>query len=422
MRKYTIVLSFIILFLGLPDPAAFGQSRHGGEKNIKKANQRKPEAPSETESGKQKPVFSNETIEETIDTPENDDDIISIDTNLVTIPVRVLDRGGRFVSGLDKKDFTVFEDKAQQEIAYFSNEQNPFTVALILDMSYSSKFKIDEIQQAALQFVTELRPADKIMVLSFDEELHVLCEPTNDRKIINSAIVKTQISTGTSLYEAVDFVINQRLNKLEGRKAIVLFTDGVDTTSRASNDRKNVQDALELDALIYPIFYDTFADVQAIENGKIKIEDPNQFPQTTPPIGGGGIPTGRTNKNPFPFPIPTGTIGGSRRGTQTQTQTQTTRFPGSGTTKEEYVKAEEYLNEMALRTGGRLYEATSANSLTQAFSNIASELREFYSIGYYPSEDKEAGKRRSIKVRVDRPKVAVNARSSYIVKKKTDKK
>lgn len=418
MKKYTIVFCLIILCLSFPNFDTFGQSRHGVEKDIKKANQRKPETSAETEGNKQKPVFSNETIEEVVDTPESDDDIISIDTNLVTIPVRVLDRNGRFVSGLDKKDFTVFEDKTQQEIAYFSNEQKPFTVALVLDMSYSSKFKIDEIQQAALQFVTELRPADKIMVLSFDEELHVLCEPTNDRKIINSAIIKTQISTGTSLYEAVDFVINQRLNKIEGRKAIVLFTDGVDTTSRTSNDRRNIQDALELDALIYPIYYDTFADVQAIENGKIKIEDPNQFPQTTPPIGGGGIPTGRTNKNPFPFPLPTATIGG--RGTQTQTQT--TRFPGSGTTKEEYVKAEEYLNEMALRTGGRLYEATSASTLTQAFSNIASELREFYSIGYYPNEDKEAGKRRSIKVRVDRPKVAVNARSSYIVKKKADKK
>lgn len=402
---------------------AFAQSRHGDNKNVKKANQRTSEIDekknsADNENPRQKPTFVNEEIEEINENAETDDDIISIDTNLVTIPVRVLDRDGRFISGLSKEDFKVFEDKTEQEIAYFSNEEKPFTVALVLDMSYSSTFKIDEIQQAALQFVTELRPADKVMVLSFDEEIHILCEPTSDRKIINSAIVKTQISTGTSLYEAVDFVINKRFNKIEGRKAIVLFTDGVDTTSRSSNDSKNLRDASEFDALIYPIHYDTFADVQAIENGQGTISQPNNLPQTTPPIGGGTIPTSG-NKNPFPFPIPTGTVGGGRQ----TSGTQVSRIPSSsGTTREEYKRAEEYLDDMALRTGGRVYEAVGAGGLTKAFSKIASELREFYSLGYYPNEDAEAGKRRAIKVRVNREKVAVKARSSYIVKKKAEKK
>lgn len=412
MKKFAIIISLFALFLSF-SLVAFGQANRGGVKNAKKANKRKIEKP--TPTPKPKPTFSNESngkiIEESV---ENDDDVISIETNLVTLPVRVLDRNGRFVSGLKKEDFKVFEDKIEQEVAYFSNEQKPFTVALVLDMSYSSTFKIDEIQQAALQFVTELRPADKVMVLAFDEELHVLCEPTNERNIINSAIVRTRISTGTSLYEAVDFAINKKLNKIDGRKAIVLFTDGVDTTSRTSNDLRNLRDASELDALVYPIHYDTFADVQAIESGKIRIEDPNKLPQTTPPIGGGRIPTSGT-KSPLPFPIPTGTVGGGGsqpRGIPT----------GGGTTKREYEHGEKYLKDMALRTGGRVYKAASAAGLNLAFSKIASELREFYSLGYYPDEDKKSGKRRKIKVRVNRKKVAVKSRNSYIVKKRAEKK
>ena len=406
MKKNAITLCLAIICLSLLNLNGLAQSRRGGNKDLKKSNKRKPEPP------KTKPTFVNDKSKDTIETFETDDDIISVDTTLVTIPVRVLDRNGRFISGLKQEDFKVFEDKNEEEIAYFSNEQKPFTVALVLDMSYSSTFKIDEIQQAALQFINQLRPEDNVMVLSFDEELHVLSEPTNDRKALRSAIVKTQISTGTSLYEAVDFVINKRFNKIEGRKAVVLFTDGVDTTSATSDDRRNLRDASELDALIYPIRYDTFADVQAIERGKIRVNDPNSPSQTTPPIGGGSIPTGK-KKSPLPFPIPNVSIGGSSQSVGIPT--------GGGTTLKEYKKAAEYLDEMAVRTGGRVYEAKGTGGLNRAFSKIASELREFYSLGYYPSDEKKAGKRRKIKVKVNLKKVAVKARSSYIVKSKKNK-
>mgnify|MGYP000701732416 CR=1 FL=1 len=371
--------------------------------NNKKANKR----PQET---KKKPEFVNDVIDESIET---DDEILNVDTDLVTVPVRVLDRQGRFLSGLEKKDFNIFEDKLPQEITYFSNEQKPFTVALVLDMSYSSVFKINEIQQAALTFVSELRPQDKVMVVSFDEYLHILCEATSDRKTIEQAIIKTQIASGTSLYQAVDFVINQRLSKVNGRKAIVLFTDGVDTTSKESNDLKNLRDAYELDSLIYPISYDTYADVQAIQSGKVIIQDPQA--KTTTTANGGRIPTGTNRtKSPLPFPLPTGTVGTGRAPRRS--------IPGSGTSKEEYVRAEKYLDQMAKRTGGRVYEANNPATLTRAFSKIASELREFYSLGYYPSEEKAAGKRRRIKVKVNKPKVAVKARDSYVVRKKKAKK
>ncbi len=398
LMKKTLILIFLFCFASI---GIFAQANRGTVNNDKKANKRADE---ETTKSKEKPKFANEIDESAV----TDDEILNIDTKLVTIPVKVTDRNGRFVGGLTKEDFSVEEDKIGQEIAYFQNEQKPFTVALVLDMSYSTTFKIDEIQQAALTFITQLRSNDKVMVVSFDGEFYILCEPTNDRKTIEQAIIKTRIGSGTSLYETVDFVINKRFDKIAGRKAIVLFTDGVDTTSRRANDGDNLRDALELDTLIYPIQYDTFKDVQAIQNKSVIVQPPTI--RTTPTANGGSIPTGQP-KSPFPFPLPTGTIGtGNRSGTPPRS------MPGSGTSVEDYKKADEYLEEMAMRTGGRIYKANSIENLSNAFSNIAGELREFYSLGYYPNDKKETGKQRKIKVRVNRKGVAVRARESYVVK------
>lgn len=343
---------------------------------------------------------------------EDSGEVISVDTKLVTIPVRILDRKNRFIGGLVKENFTIFEDHVQQEVAYFTNEAQPFTVALVLDMSYSTTFKIEEIQNAAIAFIDQLRPEDKVLVISFDEEVHMLCEATSDRKRIYRAIRSTKIATGTSLYEAVDLTMNSRLRSIKGRKAIVLFTDGVDTTSRTSHDLENLRDASELDALIYPVRYDTFADVQSLKNrvpvplpgglelpGGIKLPDSINLPRS------GRKPEPRNTPQNDPYPSP-------------QTRPSTDPTGQKGTTVEEYQFAEEYLNQLAMRTGGRMHLASTFGNLNAAFTKIASELREFYSLGYYPKDEGQPGKTRRIKVKVDQPNVAVRARDSYVVAKK----
>ena len=383
-------IAILLLFFCFNLSAAFAQSSRSvkSEEN-KKANKRPAATPTpkaETTENSQEVIPGDSIIDDT--------DVIEVATEIVTFPVKVLDRKGRFVSGLHKENFKVFEDKTEQEIAFFNNEQQPFTVALVLDMSYSATFKIDEIQAAAIAFIDQLRKDDKIMVVSFNEEVIVLTEPTSDRQKIYSAIRQTRVGSGTSLYEAVDFVVNQRLKKINGRKAIVLFTDGVDTTSRRAHDLSNLRDVEETDALVYPIHYDTFADVQRMKNQTVIVPptQPNPIPSSTP--------------NPFPFPIPTGGIG----------------TPGSrGTSAEDYRKAEEYLNDMANRTGGRIYEANTTVNLNRAFSPIAAELREFYSIGYYLPESAKPGEKRRVKIKVDKENVSVKARESYAVGKKVKK-
>lgn len=391
------------LFLLLLTAVVFAQARRPVPPDAPaKANKRDPQAavtPKPTPTPADENTTNIEAVQPAVDTSADsatdEKDVIRVDTELVTVPVKVTDRSGRYAVGLTKDNFKLFEDGKEQEIAYFSNVEEPFTVALVLDMSYSSTFKIGEIQQAAIAFINQLHPKDKVMVVSFDEEVHVLSEPTNDRRVLQAAIRGTQIASGTSLYEAVDFVINKRLKKINGRKAVVLFTDGVDTTSRRASDFNNLSDAYELDALIYPIEYDTYADVQAMKNKPVS-------------TGGTGLPTipdmPSNNKSPLPFPVPS--VG----------------MPsGQGTDAESYRKAHDYLDGLATRTSGRVYQASTPSALTYAFSNIAAELRQIYSLGFYPAEEKE-GKTRKLKVRVNVKDLAVQSRESYVVKKKDKNK
>jgi VWFA-related protein len=322
---------------------------------------------------------------------EDDDEVIRIETNLVTFPVSVLDRDGRFISGLQKQDFQIFDNGVQQKIDSFGSVEVPFTVVLLLDVSPSTQYKIDEIQDAAITFVNQLRRDDKVIVMSFDERVRVLSSATNNRYVLRDAIRQAAFGDGTSLYEAVDLVINQQLRNIEGRKAVVLFTDGVDTTSRRATYQSTVRETEEVDALFYPIRYNTYAGMQSGNGG-------GTFPQRR--SGGGtlgdliGIILGGGNIQ----------IGGGN-------------YPsgGAGSTRAEYETGRRYLEELARNSGGRIFEADTTYNLDAAFSGIAEELRRQYTIGYYPETIGQKGERRQIRVRVKRPNLVVRAKNSYIV-------
>ncbi len=305
----------------------------------------------------------------------NEADVIKVETNLVTIPVSVSDRDGSYVPSLGEQNFKIFEDGVEQKIEYFGTSDKPFTVVLLIDVSPSTSYKIEEIQAAAAAFVEQLLPHDKVMVIEFDSSVHVLTEPTGDREQIHKAIRKTGFGNGTALYEAVEYSIRKRLGKIEGRKAVVLFTDGVDTTSSGASYMSTLQDAEESDAVIYPIYYNTFLQNMGIGGGN--------GPMTTSPTL--GIP---------------GQIGIG----------QTRRI------SEAYANGRTYLTQLAQLTGGRVFRAESTTrGLSAAFESIAEELRRQYVLGYYPQNVGSPGDRKGIRVRVNRPKLVIRSRDSYIV-------
>ena len=334
-----------------------------------------------------------EPSQDPINGPEEVDagDVIRVSTTLVTIPVSVTDRDGRYIPNLRKEDFRLWEDGVQQDVAFFASVDKPFSLVLMLDTSGSTRFRLEDIQDAAISFVNQLRPDDRVMVVSFDDQVRVLTEFTSDRYRLRDAIRRTHAGNGTRLYDAVDLVMNQRLNSVDGRKAIVLFTDGVDTTSRQASYASNVRDAEELDALIYPVQYDTYSDQGG--GGSVG-SGSGRWPNSNADILGqilGGI-------------FRKGGGSGGRGG----------GGGGVGNSKREYDVANRYLHELADRTGARSYEADSTQNLSYAFAQIAEELRRQYSLGYYPKTPAQAGQRRQIKVRVNQPSLAVRTRDSYV--------
>jgi VWFA-related protein len=320
-------------------------------------------------------------------------DIVRVDTALVSVPVSVVDRQGHFIPNLKKEDFSVFENGVEQSIAYFEPADKPFTVALVLDTSASTHFHLWEIKEAAIAFASQLRPQDRVLVVSFNDQVLLLTEATNDLNVVTT-VIQTYATTGSStrLYDAVDLVIKERLNKIKGRKAIVLFTDGVDTSSYQATYEGTLREAEELDALIYPIQYDTSDYRQAMQ-------------------GAGNVTVvSRTSSWPFPGRSSSQVIysGPANGGIQ---------MPG--TSQADYDRADKYLHALADKTGARLYQANDPSQLAKAFSGIAEELRRQYSLGYYPQNSTEpsadqSGDRRHIRVRVHRPNLAVRARDSYV--------
>ena len=291
----------------------------------------------------------------TLTTTSGEEYIITISTDLVTVPVSVYDRNGMYVAGLQRSDFKVFEDGKEQEISYFAATETPFTVYLVIDTSFSTEYKISEIQQAAIAFIDQLQPQDKVGIIEFDGNITVLADATNDRQRLYKAIRKADFGYGTSLYRAVDFVLKKKLADVTGRKAVVLFTDGVNTTSNKYTFDATLDLAEESDTPFFVVYYDTFASVQ---RSSVSL--------------------------------------------------------ASGTTAAEYAVGRKYLSDLSAYTGGRVYQPEAVpGGLQAAFESIALELRRQYSLGFTPADDARTG-RRQIRVRVDRPGLTIRARDSYV--------
>jgi VWFA-related protein len=349
----------------------------------------------QTESQQQKPPLKKPSHEPSApgerEAPAADDEAtIKVETTLVAIPVSVLDRNGRYIPHLTKRDFHVYEDGVEQEIAEFTSVEEPFHVVLLLDTSGSTRFKIDEIQRAAIAFIEELKPRDQVMIVSFDNQVYIDSEFTDDRARLRRAIYRTRTGGATKLYDAVDLVITERLDHVQGRKAIVLFTDGVDTSSRLASARSSLERVEESGALVYPIQYDTE-------------EDTTIFGRR-----GGNLPPPIID----PWPLPRSPRSGRRRWPFDSLVNP--QFPRGGRGGPEvYERASRYLRDLAERSGARLYHADTIGNLPQAFSLVAEELRHQYALSYYPTNTARDGTYRRIRVRVNQPDLAVRARAGY---------
>jgi Ca-activated chloride channel family protein len=325
-----------------------------------------------------------------------DDDVVRLESTLVNIPLLVSDRAGRYIPQLSKNDFLLWEDGAPQQIASFGSEQVPFKVALVLDVSPSVQGSIRDIQDAAVDFVRQLREQDEVMVVSFDHNIHFLSDFTNNRMQLEYAIRSASMGSGTSVYEAVYEVVDRRLRGVEGRKALILFSDGEDTTSKRVGYDDAVNVVTESDVLVYGLRY----------------PGSDFGPRNNWPWPSRRYPYPQIPNIPLPFPWP------RKRGPFTfqvvsgPPNSTTSVVPGQSWPRRR--GGGDFMSDITAAGGGPVFDAKTVADMRGLAARIAEELRHVYVISYYPTNPLSNGGYRSIRVQVrNRDDIAVRHRRGY---------
>jgi VWFA-related protein len=326
---------------------------------------------------------------------------ISVEVKVVNVLATVRDKGGQIVTNLGKDDFALDEDGHPQTITYFARETDlPLTLGLLVDTSESQRRVLDDERTASQSFLDDLlrEDRDKGFVIHFDQEVELLQDPTPSRDKLESALKllepeRPQFSQGgnggqggnsgnggngggygggggsrqrfggggTLLYDAIFLASDEVIKKQQGRKALIVLSDGVDRGSKETLESA-IMTAQSADAVVYGIL---FTD-----------EQQNQSPFS---FGGGGF----------------GRHGG-----------------GGHRPEEERVDGKKILEQISKETGGRLFEVTKKETLGDIYSSIAEDLRSQYSLGYTPAADETPGYHK-IHLATKQKDMTVQARDGY---------
>jgi len=289
-----------------------------------------------------------------VQTVSAQDDTIRVNTDLINIPVTVLDRDGRYISKLKAGDFRIFEDGREQEITLFSTTEVPITVMLLFDVSSSiTNRQTADMIKAANILVQQLRPNDWLMAATYSYHTYPLVKLTKVRDLKSSIKIELHpFDAYTLIYDAVAYS-QKRMSKVKGRKALIIFGDGVDS-GLAASFKSTVKTAEEEETLIYT------AQIQDYPN---------------PPY---------TDPEKFAKSVKTAT---------------------------------DYMEALARKTGGRHFMIDDVVNLGAMFGDIGDELRQQYTLGYYSNQPGKDGERRKITVKVNVPNVAVRSRNEVVYRK-----
>ena len=282
---------------------------------------------------------------------------IKVQVNLVNVFATVRDKQHAVVDDLKKEDFKILEDGQEQKVAFFQRESDlPITLALLIDTSGSMDRVLPAEQDAASRFIKEImRKKDEALVISFDLDVNLLADFTEDTAVLERAIRRTVMNAppagiggtagtipfqggGTDLYDAVYLACHDELATEAGRKAVILLTDAEDTGSKLGM-KDAIEAAQRTDAVIHILLIRDFMASSGV---------------------GFGV-----------------------------------------------------AHQMSAETGGRVIDVHNEKTLEKAFDEIAEELRSQYVLGYYPTNNKRDGTFRKITVMADRPDMKILARKGY---------
>ena len=302
---------------------------------------------------------------------------------LINVTATVSDEAGRFVSGLRKDDFTLYEDNEKQEITHFSADRVPVSLGILLDVSGSmTADKMDSARAAINRFTQDLlEPDDELFFMDFSTTAHLEQDWTTDRRAISRALSRVDAEGGTALYDAVAQALPIATSGRHEKRAILVISDGNDSSSHleVSELRQAIR---ESEILVYALGVDATG-----RNDR----------RTTPPV--------QPPRQPFPIPFP---IPGGRPGR---------RFPQIiggpwGQSSGERVNADA-LRRITDDTGGRTEIVRGFDNLDEATARIADELSKQYYLGYTSTRPKD-GRWHAIRVEVRDRRLTVRARTGYV--------
>jgi VWFA-related protein len=322
---------------------------------------------------------------------------ISVDVQLVTVLATVQNKKGEIVSNLTKDDFLLQQDGHPQTIQYFKQESDlPLTLGLLVDTSLSQRNVLEEERSASYSFLDHVlrEDQDQAFVIHFDREVELLQDLTSSRKKLEASLAllaepERDDSTGPSgaggrggrghgfhgagtlLYDAVYLASNEIMKKQQGRKALIILSDGVDHGSKESLDTA-IESAQRADTLVYSILFGG-------EEGGGSYGHPH-FGGGMGPYGGG----------------PGGGGGGHR-------------YP-----QEDRPDGKKVLERMSQETGGHFFEVSKKQPIDHIYSRIEQELRNQYSLAYYPEgADASAGYHKISLTTPSQKELIVQAREGY---------
>lgn len=322
--------------------------------------------------------------------PTEETEVISVDTQLIDVPVVVTDRTGKPVLDLKRTNFTVFEDGVKQDITEFSATTAPFEVALLLDTSGSTRADLDLIKRSAQIFLDSLRHGDKVAIISFGSSdgsisgsastPNVISKLTDDRNVLRSSLQRITVSNGTPFYDGL-FKVGEGIfpkrpaADRNSRRAIVALTDGVDSTSLA--EFEEARKILDAEGIVsYFIRVDTreyfeselLGDCQsAIRFSQAQIR---RYYRTV---------RSRSNEKAANF-------------------CQLGDFERLAVSKALYELADLQMNHLAQASGGKVFPVGDLSEARTAFRSVAAEIGTNYSLGYYSSNEKRDGRYRKIRI------------------------
>ena len=305
--------------------------------------------------------------------------------------VGVVDPQGRAVTSLSRNDFAVYEDGVKQPILHFEPTHAPFSLVMLLDMSGSTVSFRAQLKQAAFRFLDALAPEDRVAVVQFNAKVKMLEKFSTKRKDTAYAIEIADGAGQTYLYEALNFALKELEKEGKRRKAIVVLTDGLDTSLRNS-DRAQVVNAQTDAEAVSAIDAKTSAALNTVLSA-----------------------ADRQGVTIYPLALPSGDP--KRLPSIAKAAGVASPLPPDPIIMGIYSAARTRLQNLADRTGGKLNEIQRLDQMARLYVEVAAHLRSLYTVAYQPANGRaKDGKWHEIRVEVTQPSLTARTRPGYFAR------